>query len=128
MSKPVKHEPTRKPSPAKKFPKKRKKKPSRENDGRWKAGQSGNPKGPPRRPEIQQLREALAEVAKANGGKTFLRHFVEQSYKDTNIAIALAKKILPDLISAELDMLRDLPSEEVVRRILEAIDKRGGKS
>ena len=97
----------------------------RPGNPKWVKGVSGNPKGPPGRPEIAELRKALKDVAKIEH-KTFIRHFVELSYRDNQIAIALAKKILPDLIAAELDILRELPPEEVVRRILETVDKRNG--
>ena len=66
----------------------------------WKKGQSGNPKGGARKPEIQELREALA-YAKEKYNRSFLEHFVLKAYKNDAVAIALAKKILPDKIAGE---------------------------
>jgi len=62
---------------------------------RWKKGETGNPKGRPRRPEIQELRNAL-EIAKEKHKKSFLQHFVEKAYEEKDYAIALFKKILPN--------------------------------
>jgi hypothetical protein len=66
----------------------------------FKPGQSGNPNGRPPKPEIAQLREAL-ELAKKKKKTSFLNHFVLLAYEDNNVAIALAKKILPDLSESE---------------------------
>lgn len=71
-----------------------------ENTGRWKPGQSGNPNGRPRKPEVEQLREAL-DQAQAKHNKSFLQHFIERAYTNDNVAIALAKKILPDQLQGE---------------------------
>lgn len=60
-----------------------------------------NRKGPPRKPEVELLRFALEEAKKQNNGKDFLVHFVEKAYTDTNVAIALAKKLIPDKIQGE---------------------------
>ena len=62
---------------------------------RWKKGESGNPNGRPRKPEAEMLREAL-EKAKNKLGKDFIEHFVELAYRNPQVAIALAKKLLPD--------------------------------
>lgn len=66
------------------------------NSGQFKKGQSGNPNGRPRQPEIQELRDAL-DKAKDKKGKSFLIHFIERAFMSDTVAIALAKKILPDL-------------------------------
>ena len=63
----------------------------------WQQGVSGNPNGRPVRPEIAELRLALDKAKALNGDKSFLEHFCERAFTDTNIAIALAKKLLPDL-------------------------------
>ncbi len=62
----------------------------------WKPGQSGNISGRPRKPEIQELREALQQARKHHK-KDFLRHFVDRAYESDPVAIALARKIIPDL-------------------------------
>ena len=69
---------------------------------RWKKGESGNPKGRPRKPEIELLREAL-EKAKNKYGKEFLEHFVDLAYKNDNVAVALARKLLPDMTNPLID-------------------------
>lgn len=61
-----------------------------------KGSPSANPKGRPKKPEIDELRQALKIVEKRKR-KSFLIHFVERAYEDNSIAIALAKKIIPDL-------------------------------
>lgn len=62
---------------------------------RWKKGECGNPNGRPRKPEVEILRDAL-EKAKIMHGRHFIEHFVRKAYTDDQIAIALAKKLLPD--------------------------------
>ena len=62
----------------------------------WKKGQSGNPKGRHKKPEIQKLRDALDKVEKKKK-TTFIEHFVEKAFTEKDYAIALARKILPDL-------------------------------
>jgi hypothetical protein len=59
-----------------------------------------NRKGPPRKPEIELLRLAL-EKAKQEKGIGFLEHFVFKAYANPNVAIALAKKLIPDKIKGE---------------------------
>lgn len=61
---------------------------------------NGNRLGPPRQPEIQLLREAL-EKAKQKKGKDFLQHFVERAYENDAVAIALAKKLIPDQLEGK---------------------------
>ena len=67
---------------------------------RWKRGECGNPNGRPRKPEIEILRDAL-EKAKNKHGRHFIEHFVEKAYTNDQIAIALAKKILPDKLEGQ---------------------------
>lgn len=67
---------------------------------RFGKGNCANPNGRPRVPEIQILREAL-QKAKEIHGKDFIEHFVDLAYKDKNVAIALAKKLIPDKLEGE---------------------------
>lgn len=69
---------------------------------RWSKGQSGNPGGRPKKPEIEQLREALEKVKKKKG-KSMLEHMVERAYINDAVMIALAKKVVPDLSSVSGD-------------------------
>lgn len=62
--------------------------------GRWVKGQSGNPLGRPARPEVAELRNALA-VVKKERKVSFLEEFVRKSYDNKDYAIALFKKIIP---------------------------------
>ena len=60
--------------------------------------------GKPSRPEIDELRRAL-ELAHKHNKKSFLEHFVQQAYTDNHVAIALAKKLLPDMTHNKNDDL-----------------------
>ena len=44
------------------------------------------------------FKNELMKVEQATG-KSFLQHFIEQAYLDNTVAVALAKKLLPDLSS-----------------------------
>ena len=59
-----------------------------------------NRKGRPRKPEIQELRNALEKVAEETG-IPFWVLFVRMAYKHKEVAIALAKKMLPDKLKGE---------------------------
>lgn len=66
----------------------------------WKKGQSGNPNGKPKRPEIEAVREALMEV-EYEKKISLWKHLVKQAYEDNTVLIALARKFLPDKIEDE---------------------------
>ena len=70
----------------------------------------GNAKGRPISTERLELRAALDKATKEYN-KTFLEHFVQRAYEDNQCAIALAKKLLPDLTE-------DKSMQEVVRTFL----------
>lgn len=67
--------------------------------------QKGNKlgKGSPKKPEIEQLRQAMEKVQKEQDC-TFLEHFVRQAYKDNKVMVALGKKIIPDLTASKTDL------------------------
>ncbi|MDP2789899.1 MAG: DUF5681 domain-containing protein [bacterium] len=69
--------------------------------GSWKKGMSGNPKGRPENPVIQEMRAALVAAQKGKK-RTLLEHFFERAYKDNHVLIAAIKKLLPDLSNVEL--------------------------
>lgn len=57
--------------------------------------------GRPKRPEVEELRQAL-KAAKKKKGVSFLNDYVEKSYNDSPRAIALLKKIVPDLVEGDV--------------------------
>jgi hypothetical protein len=71
-------------------------------DGSVKAG-PGRSKGSKNKSKLSEvdLEQAMSLVSKRRR-KSFLVHLVEQAYKDNRVAVALAKKLLPDLKSTEL--------------------------
>ena len=70
-------------------------------NGKFAPGNIANPKGRPRNPESEELRKALKEAQKKHGNKSFLLHFVERAYINDAVAIALAKKIIPDKLEGK---------------------------
>lgn len=69
--------------------------------GSWKQGTSGNPKGRPVSPVVQEMRAALVAVQKGKK-RTLLEHFFERAYTDNHVLIAAMKKLQPDLANVEL--------------------------
>lgn len=59
-----------------------------------------NRNGRPKVPEIDELRKALAKAQREHN-QSFIEYFVGLAFKSENVAIALAKKILPDKIAGE---------------------------
>ncbi|MBN2457295.1 MAG: hypothetical protein JXB29_12295 [Sedimentisphaerales bacterium] len=72
----------------------------RDSKGRFAIGNPGNPKGRPKKPEIDALRVALKKAAEKYD-KTLLDHAIERAYTDNNVLIAILRKLLPDLRSVE---------------------------
>lgn len=73
---------------------------------RFKKGQSGNPAGRPKAPDMQLLREALAKCEKKYG-RSIYEMFAEMAYKHKEVAIALMKKLIPDQTHVEGEGLAD---------------------
>lgn len=64
-------------------------------------GRTNNPNGRPVRAEIKELRKALKE-AETEKGRSFIKDYVLKSYDDTPRAVALLRKLLPDLSEGDL--------------------------
>lgn len=70
----------------------------------WKKGQSGNPKG--RKCEtltLEDLRRAINLVS-IEKRKPWIRHLVERSYENDQVALALLKKFMPDQQVTKVDI------------------------
>lgn len=74
---------------------------NRLSNGKFAPGNKANPNGRPKNPESEELRKALKEAQKKHGNKSFLLHFVERAYINDMVAVALAKKLLPDQIEGK---------------------------
>ncbi len=88
----------------------------------WVKGVSGNPKGAVKRPEIEELRKALARAKKLQG-KAFLDVFIEKAYTDTACMIALAKKFLPDMRAEDIT-ITSKTFADVVKDVMNARNAR----
>lgn len=78
----------------------------------WKPGQSGNPKGRPKTPAISLLRKAMGEV-ELEKRKSFFKHVVERAYKSDVVAVAIMRKIVPDIQDLKVEgqmTLKDIMS------------------
>ena len=90
--------------------------PKKRGNPAWVKGVSGNPKGPPQNPEIEELRQAIRAARKKNGNRSILFHFVERAYFNDAVLIALIKKLIPDKIHKDIgidDDLRDLIGQKI---------------
>ena len=65
-----------------------------------KKGMTNNRNGRPRVPEVELVRQAIAETEKEKK-KSLWKHLVEQAYVDNSVLTALAKKFVPDLTKDE---------------------------
>jgi len=93
----------------------------RDKLGRLLPGQGSlNPGGRPldMRNAQSKLHKALKAVEKRKG-KSFLEHYINEAFNDKTMAIALLKKIVPDLKSVEVDQ----ESKEVWQVILQNFTK-----
>lgn len=80
----------------------------RDSNGRLLPGHGSlNPGGKPKDQRNAQLKlhKALRKIEKiksVSGGYTFLEHYIKEAFKDRTMAIALLKKIVPDLKAVEM--------------------------
>lgn len=83
----------------------------------WVKGVSGNPKGAPRKPEIAELRKALREAKKSHKGKSFINSYVERAYTNSPMAIALLKKLVPDLNESDLGDVAAMTIADILAKV-----------
>jgi len=88
---------------------------NRDKKGRFGANNNANPNGRPKKPEIEALRKAI-KAAEKGKDKTLLQHFVETAYEDKTVLVALMRKLLPDLRSADVNLAAEDGS--IVFRVL----------
>lgn len=69
----------------------------------WKKGQSGNPKGRVKKPEIEELRKAIKTVEKQKK-KKLLQHFIERAFKNDAVLVATIKKLVADKTQTDVDL------------------------
>jgi len=71
----------------------------------YKPGESGNlngrPKGCKNRFTLGDLKKALDRAKEAHGGVSLIDHLCNKAYEDNAVAIAILKKMLPDLRQVE---------------------------
>lgn len=94
----------------------------RDNKGRILPGQTSlNPGGRSRSMKTAQamLHKALKKVEKRRG-KKFLEHYIEQAFNDKTLAVALLKKLVPDLKAVEVDS----DTKEVWNVVLQTFNKK----
>ena len=80
----------------------------KDNNSRWKKGQSGNPKGMPKgsTSQLPQLLKALKKVEKEKQIDYF-KVLVERSLEETSVMNAILRKLVPDLKSVDLSLAVD---------------------
>jgi hypothetical protein len=79
---------------------------NRDNLGRFKKGQSGNPEGRPKGSIKEVVDQALEEVA-TKKGKSIFQHIVERAYLSDKVAIALMNKLIPNVKPKEQEEKED---------------------
>lgn len=91
----------------------------------WNGNKNGRPKGSKNKFSVAELQKAFEKAAKKNKGKTILEHLAEEAYSDSTLAVALMKKMLPDMRTIEMigALVTEMSSEEA-KRIQEQLRKR----
>lgn len=93
-------------------------------------GQSGNasgrPKGIKNKFTVAELQKAFQKASKKHNNVSFLDHITDLAYTDNQVAIALLKKLLPDLKSIDMTaVFSDVGNdEELAQKIREKLIER----
>lgn len=88
----------------------------------WKKGQSGNPKGRVKKPEIEELRKAIKAVEQKKG-KKLLQHFVERAFKQDSVLIAIIKKLIADKTQLDGTLDGRLEIEPLIIKVSKNADR-----
>jgi len=89
----------------------------------WKKGESGNPRGRVKNPEVERFREALIKV-EGEARIPIYEFAIRKAYKDNDILKEILKKLLPDLTHMYSDMEVKLDHGERVNEIIADIISR----
>lgn len=83
-------------------------------------------KGRPRAPEVDLVRQAIAETEKEKK-KSLWKHLIERCFVEDAVLIAVSKKFLPDLTQTEIigetEQEKTQNRERVLQRIKQMIDE-----
>lgn len=93
--------------------------------GKFEAGTNwkGNANGRPRVPEIEIFRTAMDKLTKEKK-IGLIEHAVRQAYDDTNVLVAVLRKVLPDLSIQKNDQAVNLQIYmDLSQRIVQVLNK-----
>lgn len=82
-------------------------------------------RGRPKKPEIEELRNAIKQVEQEKKEK-LLVHFIRRAFKNDNVMVAAIKKLIADKTQAEVDLGGGL--EVIIRYADEKKNRSNSKS